>query len=95
MENTFIWLDLIDIQLEFGKGFYLKQLLIIIIIFQEKRLDKSDFYLEERFNLIAEAIDKSGEENLLFLSKLVFSLSNELNDNQKLKTLINDSLMDL
>tara|TARA_B100000131_G_scaffold315521_1_gene354088 strand:+ start:1037 stop:1213 length:177 start_codon:yes stop_codon:yes gene_type:complete len=58
-------------------------------------LDKSDFYLEERFNLIAEAIDKSGEENLLFLSKLVFSLSNELNDNQKLKTLINDSLMDL
>ena len=70
-------------------------MLIIIIIFQEKRLDKSDFYLEERFNLIAEAIDKSGEENLLFLSKLVFSLSNELNDNQKLKTLINDSLMDL
>ncbi len=58
-------------------------------------MDKSDFYLEERFNLIAEAIDKSGEENLLFLSKLVFSLSNELNDNQKLKTLINDSLMDL
>ena len=58
-------------------------------------MDKSDYYLEERFNLIAEAIDKSGEESLLFLSKLVFSLSNELNDNQKLKTLINDSLMDL
>ena len=58
-------------------------------------MDKSDYYLEERFNLIAEAIDKSGEESLLFLSKLVFSLSNELNDNQKLKKLINDSLMDL
>ncbi len=56
---------------------------------------KNDFYLEERFNLIAEAIDKSGKNDRLFLSKLVFSLSNELSDNKKLKKLINDSLMDL
>ena len=47
-------------------------------------LYKNDFYLEERFNLIAEAIDKSGKNDRLFLSKLVFSLSNELCDNKKL-----------
>tara|TARA_B100000475_G_scaffold124527_1_gene90974 strand:- start:662 stop:844 length:183 start_codon:yes stop_codon:yes gene_type:complete len=51
--------------------------------------------IEEYFNLVADGIDKAGDNEKLFLSKLVLCLCNEVDNSKKIENYIGISLKDL
>ena len=53
------------------------------------------YNIDDSFNIISKAIDKAGENKLLFLSKLALTLANQIKNNNILKNSINISLSNL
>ena len=53
------------------------------------------YSIDDSFDIISKAIDKAGENKLLFLSKLALTLANQIKNNTILKNSIKISLSNL